>query len=184
MAQSEYTFRDFLKDRGAEDLLEERTEPEISSLVLREVKLASAAFLVLVVAVALIFYQPGRSEDGKNPPTVETAPRDTAPPQAPPSRRQNPVQPVESAPRAEETPPATINSAVRSAAPEPPRPASPKPLTYKVKPGDTLEGISRRFYGVGRHWRLIADRNGIKNPLLLQAGAELKLPPPEALANH
>ena len=48
-----------------------------------------------------------------------------------------------------------------------------KPLTYKVKRGDTLYGIGK-LYGVD--YRKLAAFNRIKNPRLLQVGKVLKLP--------
>lgn len=45
---------------------------------------------------------------------------------------------------------------------------------YVVKKGDTLSGISYKLYGTTTRWREIADRNGIKNPRLLQIGTRLK----------
>jgi hypothetical protein len=38
-------------------------------------------------------------------------------------------------------------------------PTGPSPTTYTVQPGDTLWGISQRYYGDGRNWRIIYDKN-------------------------
>ncbi len=48
-----------------------------------------------------------------------------------------------------------------------------KPLTYKVKRGDTLYGIGKRY---GVDYRKLAAYNRIKNPRLLPVGKVLKLP--------
>lgn len=48
--------------------------------------------------------------------------------------------------------------------------------TYTVKKGDTLSGIAKRFYNNPNQWAKIADRNGIKNPKILQVGKVLVIP--------
>jgi nucleoid-associated protein YgaU len=59
-------------------------------------------------------------------------------------------------------------------------PAEPKPArTYVVKKGDTLQKISRRFYGTTRKWRAIynANRNTLaKGPDHLSIGMKLIIP--------
>ncbi len=42
--------------------------------------------------------------------------------------------------------------------------------------GDTITSLAYRAYGDDRAWRLIADENGITNPLDLGAGAILRIP--------
>lgn len=59
-------------------------------------------------------------------------------------------------------------------APRPPTKTTAK--TYVVKKGDTLWGISIKFYGTGTKWTKIADANGIKNPKALQVGKTLRIP--------
>jgi len=51
---------------------------------------------------------------------------------------------------------------------------------YKVKKGDTLWGIARRFYGAGVRWRDIYEANKglIKDPHHILPGWELKIPLP------
>jgi len=49
-------------------------------------------------------------------------------------------------------------------------------LTYKVKSGDTLSKIAKRFYGDMNHYHQIAAANGIANPDMINVGQELKLP--------
>ena len=51
---------------------------------------------------------------------------------------------------------------------------------YKVQPGDSLEKISRKFYGTITEWKRIADANGITNPRSLKIGQELLIPQGES----
>lgn len=50
--------------------------------------------------------------------------------------------------------------------------------TYVVQDGDTLSGISRKFYRTPNNWRSIADANTdvLPNPDRLKAGIELRIP--------
>ena len=41
--------------------------------------------------------------------------------------------------------------------------------------GDTLWDIAARFYGSGTKWGVIAEKNGVTNPRLLQIGTVLYL---------
>lgn len=62
-------------------------------------------------------------------------------------------------------------------APEP-KP-KPKPKTYTVKNGDTLAGISRKFYDTPDKWKDIYDKNKKvigSNPNLIKAGMKLVIP--------
>jgi nucleoid-associated protein YgaU len=47
---------------------------------------------------------------------------------------------------------------------------------HRVKDGDTLPSISYRAYGDATKWRLIAEANGVDNPLHLRRGTSLSLP--------
>jgi len=47
---------------------------------------------------------------------------------------------------------------------------------HTVKDGDTLPSISYRAYGDATRWRLIANANGVDNPLHLRRGMSLSLP--------
>jgi proteasome lid subunit RPN8/RPN11/LysM repeat protein len=47
---------------------------------------------------------------------------------------------------------------------------------YIIRPGDTLWGISKRFYGVGELYPDLSDFNGLNNPRLVYPGQELVLP--------
>jgi len=53
-----------------------------------------------------------------------------------------------------------------------------EPVTYIVKPGDTLGSIAREFYGDGRRWRTILNANSdkIDDPRNLRVGTELVIP--------
>ena len=53
------------------------------------------------------------------------------------------------------------------------RPAS---ACTRVKDGDTLPSISYRAYGDATQWRLIAEANGVDNPLHLRRGSSLVAP--------
>jgi LysM repeat protein len=68
-------------------------------------------------------------------------------------------------------------------------PVNPQPMpqattttpagTYVVAQGDTLWGISNRFYGRGDRWPIIydANRDKIQDPGLIQPGTQLIIPP-------
>lgn len=47
---------------------------------------------------------------------------------------------------------------------------------YKIKPGDNLSHIAKRFYADANRYGEIAKANGIGDPNKIQAGQELKLP--------
>lgn len=47
---------------------------------------------------------------------------------------------------------------------------------YTVKKGDTLGSISRKFFGTTKHWKKIANANGIKNPSSLKVGKSITIP--------
>ena len=49
------------------------------------------------------------------------------------------------------------------------------PATYTVVKGDTLWDIAAKYYGSGTKWGIIAEKNGITNPRLLQIGTVLTL---------
>jgi hypothetical protein len=92
---------------------------------------------------------------------------------APPS--QHPSAPD----RREAAPPAGAPSP--SGRPAPSAEASARPVvpeTYVIKAGDTLRGLSSRFYGSARHWRRIVDLNKGTPPHRLRIGRTIKLPQP------
>ena len=47
---------------------------------------------------------------------------------------------------------------------------------YTIKPGDTLFGIAKRFYGDGYMYKRISERNNIENPNLIYAGDTIIIP--------
>jgi hypothetical protein len=47
---------------------------------------------------------------------------------------------------------------------------------HRVRDGDTLPSISYQAYGDATKWRLIAEANGVDNPLHLRRGTALSLP--------
>ncbi len=51
-------------------------------------------------------------------------------------------------------------------------------IRHKVRRNDTLAGISKRYYGTTRKWRLIydANRSKISNPDVLTVGTSLSIP--------
>lgn len=48
--------------------------------------------------------------------------------------------------------------------------------TYKIKSGDNLSHIAKRFYADAGKYQAIAKANGISDPNKIQVGQELKLP--------
>lgn len=54
-------------------------------------------------------------------------------------------------------------------------------ITYKIKRGDTLSAICRKYYGSASYYPKLAKYNSIKNPNLIYAGDTLKIPPKEKL---
>jgi LysM repeat protein len=58
-----------------------------------------------------------------------------------------------------------------------PAPApTPAQTTYTVVPGDTLWGISEKFYGTGTRYNEIAQANGVANPSLIFPGQVFTIP--------
>jgi len=47
---------------------------------------------------------------------------------------------------------------------------------HVVRDGDTLQSVAHKTYGDPGHWRLVAEANGIDNPLHLRRGTPLNLP--------
>ena len=61
--------------------------------------------------------------------------------------------------------------------PQNPTSGTPKPhRVHRVQKGETLDRISARHYGDSTRWRLIAEANGIHDPLALRPGALLTIP--------
>jgi nucleoid-associated protein YgaU len=55
------------------------------------------------------------------------------------------------------------------------------PTVYTVKSGDNLWKIAETIYGSGYNWVDIAKENKLKNPNLVYAGQELKIPKAEPI---
>jgi len=55
------------------------------------------------------------------------------------------------------------------------------PTVYTVKAGDNLWKIAETIYGSGYNWVDIAKENHLKNPNLVYAGQELKIPKAEPI---
>jgi predicted Zn-dependent protease len=51
---------------------------------------------------------------------------------------------------------------------------------HRVQPGETLDRISARYYGDSTRWRLLANANGIEDPLAIRAGSLLTVPQPSS----
>lgn len=49
--------------------------------------------------------------------------------------------------------------------------------SHRVRDGDSLPSIAYDYYGDATEWRVIAQANGIDNPLRLRRSAELTIPP-------
>ena len=47
---------------------------------------------------------------------------------------------------------------------------------HVIKDGDTLQSIAHKTYGDPQRWRLVAEANGVDNPLHLRRGTPLNLP--------
>jgi hypothetical protein len=58
------------------------------------------------------------------------------------------------------------------------KPATPAARSYTVQPGDTLYGISERYWGNGKYWPALyqANRSKISDPNLIYAGQEVTIP--------
>jgi nucleoid-associated protein YgaU len=50
---------------------------------------------------------------------------------------------------------------------------------HVVQQRETLDIIASREYGEAKHWRVIAEANGIADPLRIRPGTRLSLPPLE-----
>ena len=58
------------------------------------------------------------------------------------------------------------------------KPATPAARSYTVQRGDTLYGISQRYWGNGKYWPALyqANRSKISDPNLIYAGQVLTIP--------
>ena len=57
---------------------------------------------------------------------------------------------------------------------------APVDTTYTVRSGDTMSSIAVQWFGDERKWDLIAQANPLVDPLRLQIGHQLRLPPKDA----
>jgi hypothetical protein len=75
-----------------------------------------------------------------------------------------------------------VEPASSASSTSPSRPTNPTTLSdggfgvHVVKDGDSLQSVAHRTYGDPGRWRLIAEANGIDNPLHLRRGTPLNLP--------
>ncbi|GAB2618765.1 CIS tube protein [Pseudactinotalea suaedae] len=65
----------------------------------------------------------------------------------------------------------------RAFGPQNPTSGTPDPhRVHRVLAGETLDRIAARYYGDATRWRLLADANGISDPLAVRPGALLAVP--------
>lgn len=65
----------------------------------------------------------------------------------------------------------------RAFGPQNPTSGTPRPhRLHRVQPGETLDRISAHYYGDPTRWRLLANANGIEDPLGIRPGALLSIP--------
>ncbi len=61
--------------------------------------------------------------------------------------------------------------------PQNPTSGTPNPhRVHRVQPGETLDRISARYYGDATRWRILANANGLEDPLAVRPGAVLSIP--------
>ena len=85
--------------------------------------------------------------------------------------------PAEAVDAAAETAPATETPAVEAPAEAAPAAEDNGPAEVVVKPGDTLSGISKMFYGNAKYYDVILRANPqIKDPKKLKVGMKLVIP--------
>ena len=61
--------------------------------------------------------------------------------------------------------------------PQNPTSGTPEPhQVHDLQVGETLDRLAARYYGQSTRWRVIADANGIDDPLRLAPGTRLKVP--------
>ena len=67
--------------------------------------------------------------------------------------------------------------------PQNPTSGTPAPhRVHRVQSGETLDRIAATLYGDATNWRLLAEANGIHNPLTLVPGTLLAVPKPKVAA--
>lgn len=66
--------------------------------------------------------------------------------------------------------------------PQNPTSGTPHPhRVHRVQPGETLDRISARYYGDATKWRVLANANGLEDPLAVRAGSVLAIPRAEEI---
>jgi len=80
-----------------------------------------------------------------------------------------------------ETQPAPKEGTSQETTSRPPIKLEELPTVYTVKAGDNLWRIAEEIYGSGYNWVDIAKENYLKNPNLVYAGQELKIPKAEPI---
>lgn len=122
------------------------------------------------------------NEAPSTPPNpIRTTPVDTLVP---------PPRDVPVSERLERTPPADLpgdkGMFTDAAAPPNSVQAAPKPVTYRVQPGDTLSGIAEKFLGSPSRFGVIfeANRDRLRSPNDLKPGMELVIPSSSSTATE
>lgn len=154
--------------------------------------------VVAAAALTVSLFVIGCKENNQQPETVaqqpeaapvhEPFPHDQIPEAQPAPAAQPPVaaandsEPVAEEPITTISPePAAAKPAARKTTAKPKEkyaPAKAGSRTYVVRKGDTLQEISKKFYGTTKSWRKIADANKskVKDPNKLQIGTKLVIP--------
>jgi nucleoid-associated protein YgaU len=149
--------------------------------------------IIVVIAVAALLVSFGRS--GPKAPEISkkeisathTVNTQISPITTPQSESTQPTVVVTEQPATvTPTPVVTKQIAQATATPAPTKqPASiPAGGTYTVQAGDDLWKIAEKTYNDGHQWTAIAKANNITNPNLLVAGAKLKLPQKQTIAQN
>ncbi|MBN1809090.1 MAG: LysM peptidoglycan-binding domain-containing protein [Planctomycetes bacterium] len=201
-ARGQYTFRDFLRERGEDSLADD--DRVAARNVLREIKMGLSAMAVLSVLIVVLFHESGSRSADPAPaadsaePLHLTVRNSSIPPASPEAPSPAAVSTSDVLPATGQAPasrsavsdlpptPAPQDRRSGQSAVSPPGPAVPAPsesASYMVASGDTLGAIAQKLYGSTRYWRKLAEFNGISDPARLRAGRILKVPPLETLQN-
>jgi len=128
---------------------------------------------------------PAAGADEAPPPEESRAEIHAGPPAAgvavPPDEGERIVQDVQPPGLAEAVEPPETAAPAPAAATPPPAPSAPRPkaLTHVVERGETLWGISRKYYNDASKWQAILDANRavLRGPADLRPGMRLTVPP-------